>query len=620
MKKKLFRFLNFVLIFITVIMFAGCAGFDPDDEEQSGVGSTGYDLEGVMVLRRPLSYDFDGNSFESDYYARFSEDILYNLFSIYGIVNYRMEEDVLSQNIFEMLLSENQDDEELKETLQDMSQAFETTPDEFVGFFDAIRYQISNVAVGTENTVVTANLNAGWKWTLPYNTSTYPAWLTTYETHSISGDTVTTDFENNSEDYIYSFKSFERYYTEDFKLLGYIFERTDYETAFVDILEDEGSADELSQTDYQLALEYAIYRWVLGIEPNNITRSFVDERPVLSVEGFTAQAGKSSVQLALEDAKEFFYEHGTFVGLTETNKNNIVKFILEEVIGEQATNTAFAQSTLKYEQIVEAVVGYAGTRTTIGQTKFPEAEEGEEGQTDDQPTHVGETFIASETVVFPSTSFFSSFTGDPFQFVAGPYEYQSFVLMPSVDNFEFSDLWLDFKYDANLDGDTFFTDETLDIKVSVRWHTVQTDADGNVISRQVRQVSKPITVKDGPANLGYEGTTLEFELFADSAFGENVKIGKFNVPDALKPDTSTDPQNRVVTITGTTDARKYYKVLESGSFGYGVLNEEKFNFSYCEIAFDVTKDIANPNKNYAFYCAISQLYQPSSHPNDPVWQ
>ncbi len=704
MKKKWLSVLSLIFVFVFAIMFSGCMGVDPDrldeleDQLENGEitedefndalqeESDGVKLDGVLVLRKPLSYDFDNNVVESDYYNSFSVDILNTLFTAYGSLNY---EPYLSSytNIFDLLLTENEGNEEL----EDLKDRYDSNKNDFIGFYDAIRYQITNVkpvkitVVGEDNfitineieyrysfsdgiitlqstldgsifknsagsdivtienvsyfftynietnvlqmqsvenigTKVTADDSYAWNWSLPYNQASYKAWISAYGSEALDGKVEAT-FNNNDENFRYDFETFEKYYTNVFESIAeiYAFGADAFHTNFVN-------------EEYVTALEYAIYRIAIGLTPAEITVSYGETGlPMLSVDGFSSQTApevKSSVQVALESAKEDFYKLGTYVGLTSTDKQFIVDFILEEIIGETAYSTVLAQNTLNYEVMVEAIVNYAGTLTTTGMTSYDIDEEGGatsgEEQQDDEPTYVGDAFTASEVALFPYTTFFSSAASDdPFVNVGGPFEYQSFVLLPSEEQVEIGDIWLDMKYDAGNDGDSIVTDETLTMTIILRYVKVQTDATGNVLNRELKEIRQNITLKDGPHEAGEEGSYFEFELDANEYFGETVKIGKFAVPDVLQPDKTEDKTNNVVTITGETDARKYYEVLESGfnnAGSFAVLDSERFNFSYFEVAFDVEKEPGNRDKNYAFYCSILNLIEPPEYPNDPVWQ
>lgn len=695
MKKKWISILSLIFVFVFAIMFSGCMGVDPDrldeleDQLENGEitedefndalqeESDGVKLDGVLVLRKPLSYDFDNNVVTSNYYEEFSQNILTYLLGTYGTLNSQTES---YDDIFDLLLSENEGNEKL----EDLKGRYDSNKDDFVGFYDAIRYQITNVepvkitiygqsgeirvdnvsyfysfeddvltlesltetyessgnaieingvaynflydeitgeltlqSVQNIGKKVTADDSYAWNWSLPYDQADYEAWISAYGSEVADGKVEAT-FNNNDENYRYAFENFEKYYNNDFRPT-YIFESSTYLNNFVN-------------EEYVTALEYAIYRIAIGLTPAEITVSYGETGlPMVSVDGFlpqTAPEVKSSVQVALESAKEDFYKLGTYVGLTSTDKQFIVDFILEEIIGETAYSTELAQNTLNYEVMVEAIVNYAGTLTTTGMTSYDVDEEGGatsgEEQQDDEPTYVGDAFTASEVALFPYTTFFSSATSDdPFVNVGGPFEYQSFVLLPSDEQVEIGDIWLDMKYDAGNDGDSIVTDETFTMTVILRYVKVQTDATGNVLNRELKEIRQNITLKDGPHEAGEEGSYFEFELDAKEYFGETVKIGKFAVPEVLQPDKTEDKTNNVVTITGETDARKYYEVLESGfnnAGSFAVLDSERFNFSYFEVAFDIEKEPGNRDKNYAFYCSILNLIEPPEYPNDPVWQ
>ena len=679
MKKKFYSIFQICFLCIMIFALAGCGGKDPDfkkelddalengeiteDEYEDTLEEElgGINLDGVLVLRRPLNYDYEGNATTSNYYNYLSRNILEALFLVYGNVTYE-------GNYFASLLTENTSNE----TLQMLSEKFASgDKEDFIYFYDAIRYQITEedpsyqtiigdagkiiingkefsysnasgklVLTGTTGTfeennskitingadysfsltennltltstqpnsiTATADLDYGWNWSLSYdnadNSLEYKPWLYAYNGRVVSsGNEITATFNQNDEEFNYSFDTFEDYYSSVF---GFVYPKLSFSPAiFLDAFVNE---------DYTTALEYAIYSIVLGITPNEITVAYdpVTGAPSVSVEGFAPTEEKSSAVLALEDRKALFNELGSYVGLTETNKQNIADFVIEQIIGEQAT-TGPRASELYYDELVDAIVQYTGTLTTIGRT------ESESGSVAEEDTTVGETFIASEAVTYPLTSFMSYIDGDPFLYTGGPFEYQSFVLMPSNENCEFSDIWLDFKYDAGNDGDEIYApNKYLEIEVSVRWWQVKTDEAGNVLSKTMRVVTKTIRVKDGPIDEGEEGSYIEFELDvpeSQGGFGETVKVGKFNCPEPLIP-----KEDRTVTITGKTDARKYYQVIESSTYGgYGVLNQELFDFSYCEVAFNVAKAPGDNQTNYAFYTAISNIYEPSKHENGP---
>ena len=587
-KKHLLKFFQIVFLGIVCLTLTACAGFDPDldidpDEIEDLTG--GISVEGVKVLRRPLGgYNFDENVPENDgttdFYYSLAEDIVYHLFYTYGNFNTASQ----INNIFLKFVEES-DNEKVGELANEMENGY---VDQFLYFYDAIRYQITDVQEKTDTVTVTADTSKGWNWSLPISDQDYMPFVYAHKGRSQSGNIITNIFSQTE----FSYNYFNRYYSgeslpgdDDFTL-----DTSIYQSAFVN-------------EDYKNALAYAIYSLVLGIQPNDMTVSYSSGLPVLTVEGFTATADETSAELALKDVKITFNELGSYVGLTERNKLAITNFVLDEIIGENAQQLTGLYD-LYYDDVVSAIVDYCESLTRIGQAN----EDTGEGE-----TTVGDSFIASEVVTYPYTSFFSSFEGDPFQYAGGPYEYQSFVIMPSKEA-EITDLWLDFKYDAGKDGDLIYDESKfLDINVSVRWNK----GDGS----PVKVLTKSIRIYDGMYSFGAEGSFLEFELDLsemEGGFGEVVKVGQFNCPEALIPNPLT--QGRVIPINGFTDARRYYKVIESESYGgYGVLDESRIEGSYLEVAFDVVKQPGDTTTNYAFYTAIAGLFETVEWPGEPEW-
>lgn len=601
---------------------------DEDDETKKEEQTGGISVDYVKVLRKPLSYDFSGNVTNKDggedgnkeYYYNFGGDVLTYLFRTYGNFNSGTR---AQKNIFDEYYKTTNN-----EKMNELSQNFEVAAnkDNYLYWYDAIRYQITSVSPcykkkdsDTETTQdpgeaelidgkpvivsydVTANFNQGWNWGISKNNIKYNVFLKANFGKENNNYLINSNFKVDSEIIQYDFASFENYYSGGLSLemidekFPYYFESQTFNDAFIN-------------TDYNRALEYAIYSIVLGIQPRNMTITYDASNnfmPKVKIDGYDEIVGanaKTSAEVAVEDIKSTFNRLGAYVGLTAKNKKDIVKYILENVIGEQATAPYTVGGINKsvdyyYEDVVTAIVDYCGKLTTIGKAKE------DDPSTD---TKIDDAYIASEVVDFPYTTFFSKFgNGDPFK-NKKPYEYQSAVIVPSRET-TVTDIWLDFKYDAGNDGDDIFDkDKFLDITVSIRWNK----GDGSPI----HVMQQNVRVFDGPIDVGGDSTIeFEFEPARGSyAFGEPVKIGKFNTPDALK----TTEEQRVITISGLTDARRYYKVLESATYGgYGVLNESKFDCSYLEIAFSVAKIPGDTTTNYAFYTAISNFVEDDDEDN-----
>lgn len=587
LKTNLLRFFQIVFVAIVCFTLVGCAGSSPDEPDWE----TGISLEGVKVLRKPLSYSFDENVPENngttDFYADLSNNIIDTLFSVYGIVNYEIQGDF--SNVFDMLY-QNSGNAQVGE----LAEQFASDPDGFVYFYDAIRHQVTSVQqdASTHNYVVTADTSRAWNWSLTIDNEDYMPFIYAHTSNDRLQNGVLISNSFTEAQFTYSY--FNRYYSGE-TIPGddeYTLDTTIFQSAYVN-------------EDYINGLTYAIYSIVLGLEPNAMTVSYASGAPVLTVEGYAATADQTSAERALEEVKILFNQLGSYVGLTERNKTAIAQYVLDEIIGERAQIDPTLPSPysydLYYEDVVSAIVDYCGTLTTIGQA----SEETGEGE-----TTVGDSFMASEVVDYPATSFFTTFDEDPFAYVE-PSEYQSLVLMPAVTEekptIRITDMWLDFQYDANKDGNAIYDESlSIDIEVVVRWNK----GDGS----DIREVRQTITVVDGPADPGEDGTTLEFEF--ETLFGEVVEIGAFNCPAALTPPDG----ERVITLTGLTDARRYYKVMESSTYGgYGVLDESRIEGSYLEIAFNVTKTPGDTTTNYEFYTAISNLHEEAEWPGQPEW-
>lgn len=597
--------------------------FDPDNDDQSKKDEItgGISVDYVKVLRKPLSYDFSGNVTNKDggetgnkeYYYNFGGDVLTYLFRTYG--NFNKDFDDTYKNIFDEYYQKTNN-----EKMNELAQNFEVdaNKDNYLYWYDALRYQIVNVTpyykkaesdditekleeaevVDGVPTIVyydiAADYQRGWNWSLTHTNENYLPWLIN------RGDNQSTSTATRpvvkyviTNTYKYNYNTFMRYYENDYAP-SYEFVPDEFSQAFI------GNKD-AKNTDYNRALEYAIYNIVLGITPRNmkVTYTGTDGAPVVTIDGYSATTGanaKTSAEVAVEDIKSTFNRLGSYVGLTTKNKKDIVKYILENVIGEQAKSEYTVEGIKKqvnyyYEDVVTAIVDYCGKLTTIGKASSDEAKD---------DTKIDDAYIASEVADYPYTTFFSKFgNGDPFK-NKKPYEYQSAVIVPSRET-TVTDIWLDFKYDSGNDGDDIYDPEKfLDITVSIRWNK----GDGSPI----HVMQKNVRIKDGPVDVGGESTIeFEFEPARGSyAFGEPVKIGMFNTPDALK----TTKEQRVIIISGLTDARRYYKVLQSATYGgYGVLDNSKFDCSYLEIAYSVAKIPGDTTTNYAFYTSISNFVE-----------
>ena len=226
-----------------------------------------------------------------------------------------------------------------------------------------------------------------------------------------------------------------------------------------------------------------------------------------------------------------------------------------------------------------------------------------------------------------------------------PLEYQSVTLMFKED-MVIADLWVALKYDSTLTGTKDgYTNDFIELKLQLNYFNHETG--------ELKTVeSDVLKVYDGPYQIGYinmnvGGSSGDDESdpngppsghvsgYAFSSIGELFGTGEsyiivksFNpnigggalMTDVgrsgykLSPAFSAEP----LTITGLTDLRNYYNILENDidepglrddtSYITGHLNPDKFKgedgCDYLEITYKVIKENGNTNKNYKFYTGL----------------
>lgn len=303
-------------------------------------------LYGTKILYRPESYDFDGNSGgteeqPNDYYGQYAWQILRRLELIYGV---------------------SDRDQSLIET--GMLYGYYTFNDETLPYlYDSIRYQVderqnvtSSIAItendgqlsfstaSTNSVILSANLDNDWNWSFAIDSddNTQRPYLYENVEGSILEDEVnriTTLFDAS---YIES--NLSAYYSDEQVVKNYL-------TTYVGANKDGASNafDYDNYSDYVKALEYAIYRYAIDLEPGTVkvdsSRSTVtNEDGTTTTKYYTVQIIETqngiqttySVDEALERAQADFNELGGFVGISERNRRNLSNWILNNVIGSQA--------------------------------------------------------------------------------------------------------------------------------------------------------------------------------------------------------------------------------------------------------------------------------------------
>ena len=592
------RFMALVLgAFMFTITFAlsGCESMFPMANDVD------INLAGIKVLRRPQNYDYydiyddDGNinydeqgniiKNSKGYYYKFAKDIFDTTYRIYGIFNKR--EQVTDPYVIDSILSkvENESVSIIKNKIYSTN---ESEKDSLKYFYDAVRYQITNVETKDNETPedtsddyveVTADTSLGWNWVKGYSKFKYDySWnnggqnLYTFVYSDMYSTGNTARIENQTQ------------LVNDMELFG-LEDVADYYTTV------SNYSSTFSNTNFIYTLGYAIYCIVLGLTPNGA--GWVGN--TWQVEGY------ESAEVAFNTLKNTFQESGSYVGLTQRNKDQIATYILNNVIGESAvsaSNHSELGYDLYYEDVVGAVVEYCGKLTKTG--------------TAGGDSYAGDAFIASELVDFDQSMFFFEHEGDdPFKNIQS-CEYQSLIIMPGEDEefIDISDIWLDFRYVAHdKDGNVIDNpDLYLDIRIVLRWwdgHTMHT-------------CYKDIRLFNGVYDPGGESTAW-FELDASVAAGEEfpesfgsvARISQFNCEDLVVPDDGKEPENiSALTITGETPQRHYFEVVNSDSgFGsYGRLKAEKMGSNpFLEINFDIQKNNIETYRSYDFQVGFSKL-------------
>lgn len=320
-------------------------------------------LYGTKILYRPESYDFDGNSGGTEeqpnnYYGQYAWQILRRLELIYGISD--------SNDMAGMLNGYYQFD-----------------PNTLSYLYDSIRYQVDRqmtvskaVSVSAtgevtkdENpldyTALSADLNSAWNWTFHNDLENIDAEDFNNLTLGLAstGDYVagndTYFVLRNNEGEIVDIQGF--YNTSGSTTLPEL--SADLNNALLEAYANTNFSgnylntyvgidlprDEDNYSDYVKALEYAIYRYAIDLEPGTVkvdssSSTVTNEDGTTTTKYYTVQIIETqngiqttySVDEALERAQADFNELGGFVGISERNRRNLSNWILNNVIGSQA--------------------------------------------------------------------------------------------------------------------------------------------------------------------------------------------------------------------------------------------------------------------------------------------
>ena len=658
------------------LLFAGCTA---GGGSGSGSGEDQIDvLSGTKVLSRPSDYSFAEavGEYSEYYYNLYANEILQNLYNLFETSEY--DSRIISP-------SENDFANGFVEVTGDNTYGNFTDNDQYY-LYDSLRYTITKVdniydnASGTnlQGQIVYLDLDKSWDWKIKddavgseiyfslildedsYNkvnndveiniggnwTDVYVANLdeTPYPNFSSSyiGDAVIK--QENGEGVIIGGVPVVNYYKSPY-----------YQTAI------EGAETATVNNYFQDAMEYAIYMFVLGYDyhtydaEGNVIEGAInaEDAPYFEfditydangyVSGMTVDGWGTDVPIAeaLQIVKDRYAEIGGYVGVVEKNLEQLTRFIVEKVIGEDSPDEFTVEMDAYYDNngsniptstqpdditfnrnyyaIANNIVRYACEQAPIGYTLDAEGNV--------QPLSLSNGFSASIITDYVGNYFFANYDvysdgvyiNDDSEIFANieAAEYQSTVIYPCAELIgkTLGDLWFDFEYYELTDptktmlpeltlnvGFRYYdhlqnrivVDEQQEMTITYGKNGTLKDENGEDISDQTLFM---IGVGDGPYNVSIEEGSVTFREFNNAIGG--------GVLDPFVSGTVIDPSGIKASkyLSGTDEARSYYKLNDSQTSGqYGTLNEAKFagECSFIEIYFDIVKDPTLTGVSYDF--------------------
>lgn len=658
------------------LLFAGCTA---GGGSGSGSGGDQIDvLSGTKVLSRPSDYSFAEavGEYSEYYYNLYANEILQNLYNLFETSEY--DSRIISP-------SENDFANGFVEVTGDNTYGNFTDNDQYY-LYDSLRYTITKVdniydnASGTnlQGQIVYLDLDKSWDWKIKddavgseiyfslildedsYNkvnndveiniggnwTDVYVANLdeTPYPNFSSSyiGDAVIK--QENGEGVIIGGVPVVNYYKSPY-----------YQTAI------EGAETATVNNYFQDAMEYAIYMFVLGYDyhtydaEGNVIEGAInaEDAPYFEfditydangyVSGMTVDGWGTDVPIAeaLQIVKDRYAEIGGYVGVVEKNLEQLTRFIVEKVIGEDSPDEFTVEMDAYYDNngsniptstqpdditfnrnyyaIANNIVRYACEQAPIGYTLDAEGNV--------QPLSLSNGFSASIITDYVGNYFFANYDvysdgvyiNDDSEIFANieAAEYQSIVIYPCEELIgkTLGDLWFDFEYYELTDptktmlpeltlnvGFRYYdhlqnrivVDEQQEMTITYGKNGTLKDENGEDISDQTLFM---IGEGDGPYNVSIEEGSVTFREFNNAIGG--------GVLDPFVSGTVIDPSGIKASkyLSGTDEARSYYKLNDSQTSGqYGTLNEAKFagECSFIEIYFDIVKDPTLTGVSYDF--------------------
>lgn len=519
MKKILAKIFSILLIVTFCFLGTGCEEFNFFDDlwekfQNGDITEEEYydELEknqtipmyGTKVLYRPDHYDFNQGSGgtaeeENDYYGKYAWEILTRLELIYGVANNQ------SGDILNGYYTFND------ATLPYLYDSIRYQVDEYTQVSNTITIDGDSVSISNnEKTVMSANLNNDWEWSFlidegDVNTRPY--------LYDAMPDSIFESGNKISSSFAVDLETFKTDISSWYSRLS-----TNYQSIY---LGTENVTDYGKYSDFVKTLEYVIYCYSLDLTPGEVVVSTENlaEKQYYQIKIIQTANGvqqELTPKEALSAIKEIFDKLGSYVGVAERNKDKIIQWILDNVIGQNAmasdsvvekknaieivydgesqffTSVESAKDFITSKgitltesdqekidamqeptvQTIEVGRNYASTGETEGTVEKIVDKVCEKVTIGGDDVYVDDRFLASEIVEYYGESFTYSKEEDVFpyyeDFTTGagarairPLEYQSAVLM-FKEEVNISQLIVAFQYDADLDGYQTATGERFD--------------------------------------------------------------------------------------------------------------------------------------------------------------
>ena len=362
MKKIFAKLFSFFMVLAMCFAGVGCLGvgdgFDffndlfarfqngdiSEEEYYRELADMDTQLYGTKILYRPESYDFDGNSGgteeePNDYYGQYAWQILRRLEAIYGISDTRLAGDGA---ILDGYYTFNE------KTLPYLYDSIRYQVDRQMTVSKAVSVSATGEVTEDESTLdytaLSADLNSAWNWTFDSEEDDNEQRAFLFD--SILG----TPFYNENSNEISAIyldnlstiaSNMSTYYTTTIA--------PNYLNVYLGSTQEIENETNGYYSDYVKALEYAIYRYAIDLEPGTVvvdssSSTVINEDGTTTTKYYSMQIIETqngipttySVDEALERAQADFNELGGFVGISERNRRNLSNWILNNVIGSQA--------------------------------------------------------------------------------------------------------------------------------------------------------------------------------------------------------------------------------------------------------------------------------------------